>query len=1216
MADFPLNEEQRPAVEEHDQHLLLAAGAGSGKTRVLVERYLRILADGGWDPALPARLLAITFTEKAAREMRERVLRGLEERASVAEDGALASRLLAVAREMESAPVSTIHGFCSRLLRENATEAGLDPRFTVPDEVSLDGLRREVLDRLLEEGDADLALLAGEFGVDRVGDAIDELHALRRSLGLPSGEPLGWDAATEAARLRERVRALREDEILAWQAELPARLSALCAHFEGGEHPQPDGRRKLAAARALLDARDLGRLDPETLPLLAETLKGMRGAGKGIEDGGRMKSAWEELKKEIAERAARVARLGDESGTAGRPAGLDVACLRLQTRYSHLLHGEMRARGWLDFEDLQLEALRLLEGNRVLRERVRRQYRQVLVDEFQDTYRLQLRLVRLLVPEDADPARNTLFLVGDHRQSIYAFRNADVELFRREAERMKAGGEAAPLRRNYRSHPSLLRFYNTFFPPDAFPPMEAWRQGDDGPRVTLQLSAQGELNRAAARLLAARLLARSLREAWASGLAVEEDGAARPLEWRDVAILVRSSSGIGPIARALAEEGIPYEAAGGREYFLRQELLDLEDLLAALDDPYQPLKLARGLRGDPIGLSTADLLLLLPPSQRRGGWEATRDRGELLARLERAAEGELELSADGRHRVARFLALRRRLAGRLHRLPLRALVADLVEASGFDLKAATDRHALKIQRNLRQLADLVAELESARRITVREFLDHMRRVREISPRREEAWVPEEGGSLLRILTIHSAKGLEFPLVVVADLDRELGRGQHLADLACLRADFADGSCEALLGVRWRDPENGKHPDWVHDWIDEEKERREEAENLRLLYVAMTRARDHLVLSGILPGCSQAETRGGLPESRGASKAGFLDMTRAALRDGVPEEAYRLHLEGETEIPGPSHGRTPPEAPATTADVTWRHLLAGTADVAVPELSVTSLALLASCPLRWLLEQRLGLRRLFAERGEAWIPERNEDAPGGAAFGSLLHEILARWDFRTAPAEAFAAACPAGLPPGRREDAERVLSVFFAGEQPWLRRLHEAGDFRREEPFVLDLGDVLLTGQTDLVFEWERQRILVDWKSDRVSGRTAIDKRLGHHQYQLLLYALALRESGCPVDQALVAFLRAGEADRPMPGEAAPRVGEFRQVEIDTQQLEWAANRARKLGRSARLLSHLDLTSDPGAALPELPLPKDPPCRGCPFRKGPCVPGYRPLSRRA
>ena len=138
-SEFGLNAEQRPAVEEHDRHLLLSAGAGSGKTRVLVERYLRILEDGDWDLALPTRILAITFTEKAALEMRERIVRSLEKRASSQGEPARAARLLELLREMESASISTIHGSCSRLLRENATEAGLDPRFRVPDELTKRG---------------------------------------------------------------------------------------------------------------------------------------------------------------------------------------------------------------------------------------------------------------------------------------------------------------------------------------------------------------------------------------------------------------------------------------------------------------------------------------------------------------------------------------------------------------------------------------------------------------------------------------------------------------------------------------------------------------------------------------------------------------------------------------------------------------------------------------------------------------------------------------------------------------------------------------------------------------------------------------------------------------------------------------------------------------------------------------------------------------------
>ncbi len=872
----------------------------------------------------------------------------------------------------------------------------------------------------------------------------------------------------------------------------------------------------------------------------------------------------------------------------------------------------MRARAWLDFEDLQLETASLLAGHAGVRRRLQELYQHVLVDEFQDTNRLQLALVRLLVPADTDAAQRALFLVGDERQSIYGWRHADVESFRAERARMAARGESASLEYNHRSHPGLLEFINAVFPAAEFPPLRSLTAPapEEPPRVLLQLTPReaGEKIEAQ-RLRAAHHLVATLKAAHAEGLAVGWPRESRALEWGDIAILVRSGASVRPLVRALVAAGVPYAADAGREYFLRRELQDLEALVAALDDPFDSFTLARGLRGDLVGISRADLLALLPPAegarQRRG-----RDRGETLARLEvAAAEGVAGLSADGQERLAGFLALRRRFAGRLSRLPLAELVPALVAATDYDLRAAAEPQALRILRNLRQLGELLGELESGRRLSLHEFVAGMAALRERAPRQQEAWVPEEGGSLLRILTIHGAKGLEFPLVALFDLDRGLRPGHGGGDLAPLHADLPAGPA-ALLGLRLRDPglpQDDGCSDVAHAWIARERRRRDSAEDLRLLYVALTRAQDYLVLAGSLPaaGAAEAAAEPASLEGAGEPTHDFLGRLRAGLGAAAAPRSLDIAWAGAGDrLAGPrgERGAEPPAVPLPPPD--WTSLLGGATAPPVMELSVTSLALLGSCPLRWLLERRLGLGLLFRPDGESWTPAQRpalESGGGGAALGSALHAILERWDWRRPWAEAFARACPAGILPSLRAEAQALLAAFFATKQPWLERLAEAENLRREEPYVHAVGGVLLRGQIDLLFTWRGQRVLLDWKSDRIAGRDHILRRLGHHRFQMLLYALALKAAGQPVDQALLVFLRAGED------------GGFRQVRLEPFDLEWAVNHARRLAAQAQALSALVDTPSMEALLPAVPRGQDPPCQDCAFRNGPCPRSYRRAS---
>ena len=1199
---FPLDEQQRPAAQNLDEHVFLAAGAGSGKTRVLVERYLNALERSRWDPALPARMLAITFTEKAAQQMRDRILERLGERVRQSEDQEEKRGIVALAREMESAPISTIHGFCSRLLKEHAIEAGIDPRFRVPDEVSQFELRGEVLDGLLREGDADLTLLAGEFGWAATAGAIESLRELRRSLGLPAGELAGENAERLANEQRGLVLGLLRDGVAASIAALPAALDALCSHFTDRMHPTQKGRDQLALALALANSPEPGSADPAVFAALLATMNRFPSGGARIDDGGELKKKWERLKKEIGRDRDRAAITIPNPGDPA--AALVAASYRLLHRYAEGIAGECGRRGWLDFDDLQLGALALLDSDAELAGRIAAQYRYVLVDELQDSNQLQHRLVRRLVPDGTDPRQRSLFVVGDHRQSIYAFRNADVEVFKLEMARRQAAGELSQLSKNYRSHPSLVDYFNGLFPAGDFPPMEPERKVPDAekgaPRTLLQLTPQrkGELTLAQALDAAAASLAACLKEAWLRGLPVKSGEARRALRWGDVAILVRSGSAITPLARALSEAGIPFEASGGREYWLRQELLDLEDLIAALDDPYRRFPLAKALRGDLIGMTTADLLLIMDGEEKRGG----RDGGELLARLGAAARGEVGLSEDGSARAGRLLGLIERFSGRLRRLPLRRLVAELVEASGFDLHAATQPRALKVLRNLRQLEELLAELEGNGRLSVGEWLDYMKRQRDVAPKREEAWVPEEGGSLLRILTIHAAKGLEFPLVVLADIDRDTGRQSRLGDLPGLRLDVDDEAGErrsqALLGVRLHDEEE-KLPDAVWLWIEEQKEIRERAEAERLLYVAMTRAEDYLLLSGVLQ-LRDEDPRAPLAAGEAGPERSFLRRISQGLASHACASLCSVQIAGEDALAMPA-GNLPREAESSAgADpdpARWEPLIARLPQPARREIPVTSLALIESCPLRWVLERRLDAGGLLPGENDPWSPaEGGEDAgPGGRSFGTGLHRILEAWDFRADAASAFAAACPSDLSPAHRGEAERVLLPLFGGDLPWVQRLRAGRRFRREEPFLLELGGVVLSGQVDLVFEWEGADILVDWKSDRIEGRSGIDERVGHHQLQMALYAHALAEAGRPVRQALLCFLRPGQ---------------FRQSDISPRQLVWAANKARKLANLASETSRIAFGADAAGGGERLPRPGSPPCSDCPFRGNFCPREYR------
>ncbi len=412
-------------------------------------------------------------------------------------------------------------------------------------------------------------------------------------------------------------------------------------------------------------------------------------------------------------------------------------------------------------------------------------------------------------------------------------------------------------------------------------------------------------------------------------------------------------------------------------------------------------------------------------------------------------------------------------------------------------------------------------------------------------------------------------------------------------------------CSACGSAIRGDLRTGTCADTGHVWIARERRRRDSVEDLRLLYVALTRAQDYLVLAGSLPGPAAAAGPAASLAGARAPEHDFLGRLNAGLAAAAaaPRSLRIAHAGDADRLMGPAAPRSVEQTEPPLPAPDWPLLLPAAAPPPLLELSVTSLALLGSCPLRWMLERRLGLGLLFRPDGESWTPAPRPalESEGGAALGSALHAILERWDFRRPCAEAFALACPAALSPRLRADAEALLATFFAAKQPWLTRLAEAGDLRREETFVHALDGVLLRGQIDLVFTWQGQRVLLDWKSDRVSGREHLLRRLGHHRFQILLYALALAAAGQPVDQALLVFLRAGEE------------GGFRQVRLEPFDLEWAANHARRLAAQAQALSALVDAPSTEALLSAVPRGQDPPCQDCAFRNGPCPRSYRSAS---
>ena len=1149
----PFTAEQSAAIRTRDGSLLLEANAGSGKTSVLVERFVRSVLEDG---VAPQRILAITFTERAAGELRSRVRERFVEQGNREQ-----------ARETETAWISTIHGFCARVLRAHAIAAGLDPAFGVLDEAAARTLRDRAWDAALgawldgEHGAAALDLVAA-YDTDRLRRMIAATHDALRSAGqtaprLPEPPPAGDPAPLGAAL-----------------AQAAAEAAAELARAGGG----------VLVGRALAKAERCAELlraggDP-CAAALADLSFGTGANALRTAGCARYLGALEDYARGCADHAAvaAVARLDE-----------------LLHGYASAYAAAKRERAALDFDDLELFARDLLDGEPALRRSYAERFDRVMVDEFQDSNPRQLALFEALDRDD-------LFVVGDEQQSIYGFRHADVDVFRARRTALAAAGRVATLATNFRSRGQILETINAAFAPRLGPDFVALREGraaaPDAPRaplVELLLTDQagwdadgegavdlGELPRTQPwRQAEARLLAQRLRD-------LVDDGDARPEE---IVVLLRGLGDLPVYERALEDQGLLTLSVGGRGYWGRQVVRDLCAWLGALANPRDEEALYGVLASPLVGVSS-DALAHVARAGRGNAWRAIREA------FEHEPAGGLagRLRDDDRERLrafARHFAAERALAPRLG---LDELLRRAVDATGYDL------HVLSLSGGARRLANVHKLL----RLAAAYERDHGRDVRgladlataELEAEARETDAPVELGDVkaVRLMSIHAAKGLEFETVVVADLGRR--RPGEDADLLVagdevgLRLVGLDGSSAKAL---------------AYEPLLERARERAAREEDRVLYVAATRARDRLILSGGAgldpwpkegPGAAPIAWLG--PALLGGDLARLptpgdpiRDVTwsdgahTATLRCALnrPDTVGRV-LRGSSLAPA---GATLPLAPRAAPPAAPVAPPRAPAAAAVRTLSYSSLSAWRACGYRHYLTRVLGL----PEEPVIRVAAAGGDAPtlDPRVRGSLVHALLEQPGIAAGSAGAVAAAHGVALTEAETADVARLADAF--DRSPLAARVARARVVHREHPFAAPLGDTLLTGIVDvLAIERGGTQLVVDYKTDALDPDADLDAYVAErYDVQRRVYALAVLRGGAARVDVAYAFL-----ERPH----EPVCARFESVDagrLEAELLELAAG---------MLAGEYPVTPEPHREL----------CESCPGRRALCShPEERTLAER-
>ena len=1155
---------------------VVQAGAGTGKTHSLVTLCLHLLGGVGRNEPLPAaRLWAVTFTEKAAAELKGRIRQRLDALADCAPEdmsglepdlvGELPPQSVwrKARRDLGAAQIGTIHGLCAQILRRHSAAAGLDPSFQVLDEIDARQLR------------ADACLAAALESLEASGPVREAARRLCAELGFRGSGRFGRGLADELAAL---LAALGESgrEVGGIVEATPALHAGAAVSAEG------EARRAFAAAlddaESELRAARVRRAPSQTAMKALEAVEGYRARGASAVAAappGELARAWPHLRslrdalvpRNLAGRTGDLLRAARDALDALLEADAQVRSARLARDLALIAAGaqqkyraEKARASALDFDDLTRLTRDLLAHDLPVRRLEKARLGVLLVDEFQDTSRPQLELIGWLVEDGegtapagsglpgARPiAAGKLVVVGDRKQSIYDFRGADVAGAQGFASRaLEDGAERYVLRESRRSRPALVDFCNRFFrtalgaadqtfdtPFGEDDALSAMREAGAPGSCAELLDIRGAGVEAEAEILSRRI-ALLLSESAPERVYATEG--ARRVRGGDIAILFRRFTNLDVFRRALLRRHIPHLIFRGRGFYQTREVTDLLQLLTVAVDPEDDLALLSVLRSS-VGPVSDDALVLLAKHGGHGlRWRAVRDP---------AARAGLE--PDDLEAVERVAALVTRLQQECDRVGPAALLEAVLAETDFLAAVAGGLYGEQAVANVEKLIGFAREHE-LHGGNARSFVAQVRRLADEEAGEADADVVEQDDPhAVRLLTVHAAKGLEFPVVIVP----ECGATPRAPSEGVL-LDQDLGLALKVRGVAWR--RWGTYGNTVKT----RRLQRDAAQARRLLYVAATRARDLLILSGRTAGRGETWRSlidRALPDCAGLlrvlpdGETGEADPARpaaAALTEAAPDLLRAVASRG-TRVEA---GAEPVLVPAGVVLERARELVArvdahsSVQDGGTVVAAVTQLADASACARRYQLLHELGL---------AEHPQSGGGSTEGATErGTLAHRLLELASFEPMTKEARRAELRRlveleGEDADASGNAEVISAVSTFLESPLARRMAQApaGRVLRELPFTLRLepapGEagkpaVVVRGQLDALLLDGSEATVVDYKLSRAGATSRYD-------FQLDAYALAtdaLTRSALPVRSGLV-FLRSpgtSFAPREAPNQAA------------------------------------------------------------------------------
>lgn len=1142
-----LTEEQHRAIFECDASIALSAGAGCGKTFVLTERFLTKIAPvADQSQAALSDLVAITFTDRAAREMRDRIRAKCHQRlleAPVEES----QQWLEIYRQIDSARVSTIHSFCTSLLRQHPVESSLDPNFSVLDEAEADTLLAEIIDErlrshLASRHEATMNLMV-DYSLREIRTMLRQFITARHDIDFAA-----WESkdATEILEIwerfhRENSNKVASSKILA--AVEVARMKQVIERIEPSGEVMAERFATLRATFAELDDPDQVREHLQTLHDNAK-VQGGHSAKKWAnpED----YAVFRDEAKALRERVKAIQDSFDfDPEGAQAIAKLGLQLLEVAHDIVDAYEKRKREEASLDFDDLMIRTRDLLTSPQhpQVSRRVAKGIKHLLIDEFQDTNKLQVELVEALCADRMQDGK--LFIVGDFKQSIYRFRHARPEIFRKLRDEMPTAGQLS-LTQNFRSQPAILDFVNALFCEpmgEDYEPLHAHRPqvsptpaieflwATPGDKDAGAKNKQGKIPAGTLRRQEADWIARRIRAMLDEGQPLVWDTtasepAARTPRMGDFALLFRALSSVDVYESALRDYGLDYYLVGGRAFYAQQEIYDLANLLRALASEVDEVSLVGALRSPFFSLSDDTLYWL---GQHHAGLAAglfdTKYRPpideEQQRRKERAAGVLLELRS------------------KKDRIAITALIQEALRLTGFDAALLAEFLGERKLANLYKLIDVARRMDAGGMFTLNDFVVQLTEFIAKQPAEPLASTLPESTDVIRLMTIHQSKGLEFPIVIIPDMER------------AKRSDSDPAAFHPELGPLVKAPTGSKASTGL-DLHRQIEGLEDEAETMRLLYVATTRAADYLILSAGLESIDQAKSSWRrLVERR-------FELDTGEMIGDLPPGYKTPEVVVTTARPELADARKRSRKGADL-DKVLTQIREATGERPAPPSTVATIEPHQPARCQFSFSRLSGALQPADVSSEepltAGSLTRPNEAPSAVAssdplaLGSLVHAALAQWPGLLRDGNQ-AAASPEQLVQLQAEklqlsdsvligDARDLVRGFVTG--PRADSIMAAKDVHTEIEFMLawpppqnakhkthDSPPRWIGGVIDCLYQDESGTWhLLDYKTNRIGGRS-VEQVAEPYRMQMLLYAMAIEQSlREPLQEIYLHFLRGG-----------------------------------------------------------------------------------------